>query len=100
MLDNFSFSKFVKRIEDKKDKISSIKEFKSLFADVEDNEEIKTFNRTFRIMAFKFLREDLLSYLFSNKKIKQIDVMLKYKNCILKGLNNPEKFVTWKDRSN
>lgn len=96
LLGEYSIKRFIKRIEMKKDKIISIKEFKSLFVDILEDNEIKVFNRIFRILAYKFLREEIISYLYTNKKIKQINCMLKYKNTILKGLEHPDQFNTWK----
>jgi esterase/lipase len=56
--------KFIQRIEVKKDKIISIREFKSLFEHFEnDTKEIQLFNKVFRIMSFKFIKEEILPYL-------------------------------------
>lgn len=63
-----NYNKFINRIEEKKDKIISIKEFKSLFEEISDTPENTYFNKIFRIYARRFIREDLLTYLMSNKK--------------------------------
>lgn len=56
--------KFIQRIEVKKDKIISIREFKSLFEHYKnDTAEIQLFNKVFRIMSFKFIKEEILPYL-------------------------------------
>lgn len=97
----FSFKQFIKKIEQKKDKVISIKVFKSLFFNEEDEEETKEFCRVFRILAYKFLREDFVQYIYNNKKIKQAAPMIKYLNVVLKGLKDPKNFNSWKlDNSN
>lgn len=91
-----SYEQFIQRLEHLKNQVISIKVFKSLFTDDVENEQIKKFNRVFRIMAFKFLREEFLQYLFTNKKIKQVKAMLKYQKIVLKGLKDPKHFTNWK----
>lgn len=92
----YSYKAFIKKIELKKDKVISIKVFKSLFFTESDDPEQREFCRVFRIMAFKFLREDFVQYIYNNKKIKQAAPMLKYLNVVLKGLQEPKTFSSWK----
>lgn len=67
--ENYSFATFYNRISSKKDKIISIKVFKTLFENsekfdlnketVEKNENnLRAYNRVYRIMAYKFLRTE------------------------------------------
>ncbi len=67
-----------------------------MFISKVDSDEERVFNRTFRIMGFKFIREELFTYLYSNKKFKMKETMIKYKNSILEGLKDPENFHIWK----
>jgi hypothetical protein len=60
-----------------------------------DTEEQKAFNKVFRIIGFKFIRSELVSYIFENRKIKQVRPLLRYKRPILNGFIYPEKFVCW-----
>jgi hypothetical protein len=48
-------------------------------------------------MAFKFCREEVNSYLKSNRKIKSNNSMLKYRRVIQQGLHDPENFYSWKN---
>ena len=49
-------------------------------------------------MAYKFIKEELVTYLYSNKKYKRAYTMLKYRDRIANGLKDPEKFDTWKKK--
>lgn len=74
--------------------------FKSLFTNEIDDPKLKLFNRVFRILAYKFLREEFLTYLYTNKKIKQVDTMLKYQKIVIRGLRDPKNFTNWKLEDN
>ncbi|KRX04835.1 hypothetical protein PPERSA_06469 [Pseudocohnilembus persalinus] len=104
---NQSFQQFYQRILSKKDKIISIKEFKTLFNDQVSQKEknnfphlseetILLFNKVYRSLAYKFLRSEFQSYLLGNRKIKHIDVMNKYKIVLLQGIVSPNEFNSWK----
>lgn len=56
----FSYKQFIRRIEIRKDKVISIRVFKSLFYSENGDEETKEYCRVFRILAYKFLREDFV----------------------------------------
>lgn len=97
----YTYKSLIKKIEQKKDKVISIRVFKSLFFTDDPTDEAQEYCRVFRIVAYKFLREDFVQYIYNNKKIKQAAPMLKYLNVVLQGLRNPKTFNTWKlDTSN
>jgi len=90
-----NFKKFLKKLENRKDKVLSIKEFKNLMVYGEEDTEDLDFHKILRTMAYKFIREELNSYIFANKKIRFCDVLFKYKRVIEMGIVLPEKFYSW-----
>ncbi len=49
-------------------------------------------NRIFRILSFKFIREEAIPYMMNNKNIKNRILFVKYKYILLDALKFPEEF--------
>lgn len=64
---------------------------RSLWIDIE-NDEQQVFNRAFRILSFKFLRENAVSYIYSSRKIKNTHSLITYRYTLERALHNPHSF--------
>ena len=73
-----------------------MKEFKDLCIEKTSDEKVLKMKKVFRIMAYKFLREHFISYVFGNKKIKYTLNLLKYRNVFIRMMSFPEDFCALK----
>lgn len=90
ILDLFGLSKsrFMKYIKYRRKDLYNLVHFKAYTTD--KNQRTKDLNRLFRILAFKFMREELHPYFFKNRAIKNPLIFLNKKRLLVKLLSNPE----------
>lgn len=60
------------------------------------DEKTRKMNKVFRTMAFKFLREHFITYVFGNKKVKYSYNLIKYRTIFIKMLSYPDEFYALK----
>lgn len=102
MLGNeLTFSEFEQFLIEKKDKLTAIKDLRSLWTAKAADSKQEIFNKIFRILSFKFFREDAVAYIYSSHKIKNTRALITYRFILQRALHDPEsfsfmKFQNWK----
>ncbi|KAL4427403.1 hypothetical protein ABPG74_009675 [Tetrahymena malaccensis] len=88
----FSYDDFDKFLMDKKEKLTAIKDLRSLWTTNCGDQTQQAFNRVFRILSFKFFRENAVSYIYSSRKIKNTRALITYRFILQRALHDPESF--------
>ncbi|KAL4469670.1 hypothetical protein ABPG72_013435 [Tetrahymena utriculariae] len=88
----YSYDEFDKFLMDKKEKLTAIKDLRSLWTTNCGDQTQQAFNRVFRILSFKFFRENAVSYIYSSRKIKNTRALITYRFILQRALHDPESF--------
>jgi len=87
-----TFSEFEQFLIEKKDKLTAIKDLRSLWTAKAADSKQEIFNKIFRILSFKFFREDAVAYIYSSHKIKNTRALITYRFILQRALHDPESF--------
>ncbi len=83
-------NRFMKYVKYRRRELHSINQLKHYISD--KSTKTRDMNKIFRILAFKFMREESIPYMVNNKNIKNPFIFVKYRYIIFEALKNPTKF--------
>jgi|688.fasta_scaffold402010_1 hypothetical protein len=88
-----SYSDFMMQVRRSKKKINSIEGLKRMWGYDNLDHKIK---KCIRILSYEYMRKHCLQHVF-NSKVRNHKVLIKYRNKLIEGIENPAAFNNIKD---